>query len=46
VTSRSYHTGGVNVLFMDGAVTIVTNTITQATWRALGTRAGAEVVGD
>ncbi|MBX7106464.1 MAG: DUF1559 domain-containing protein [Gemmataceae bacterium] len=45
VTARSYHTGGVNVMFMDGSVQFVTNSITQATWRALGTRAGSEVVG-
>ena len=46
VTSRSYHTGGVNVLLMDASVRFVTNGISQATWRALGTRAGGEVVGD
>ena len=46
VTSRSYHSGGVNVLFMDGSVRFVRNAIPLATWRALGTRAGGEVVGD
>ena len=45
VTSRSYHGNGVNVLLLDGSVTFVTSSITQATWRALGTRAGGEVVG-
>jgi prepilin-type N-terminal cleavage/methylation domain-containing protein/prepilin-type processing-associated H-X9-DG protein len=45
VTSRSYHTGGVNVLLMDGSVRFVTNGVSTATWRALGTRAGGEVVG-
>jgi prepilin-type processing-associated H-X9-DG protein len=43
VTSRSYHTGGVNVLLMDGSVRFVRDTIPQATWRALATRAGGEV---
>src|SRR5436189_1511306 len=33
---------GVNVLFMDGSVRFSTNSIPQATWRALGTRAGSE----
>jgi prepilin-type processing-associated H-X9-DG protein len=46
VTSRSYHTSGVNVLLMDGSVRFVGNSIPQATWRALGTRAGGEVLGD
>jgi prepilin-type N-terminal cleavage/methylation domain-containing protein/prepilin-type processing-associated H-X9-DG protein len=46
VTSRSYHPGGVNIALMDGSVRFVANTITQATWRALGTRAGGEVASD
>jgi prepilin-type N-terminal cleavage/methylation domain-containing protein/prepilin-type processing-associated H-X9-DG protein len=46
VTSRSYHTGAVNVLLMDGSVRAVNNGIAPATWRALGTRAGGETVGD
>jgi len=45
VTSRSYHTQGVNVLLMDGSVRFVRNAVSLATWRALGTRAGGEVVG-
>jgi prepilin-type processing-associated H-X9-DG protein len=45
VTSRSYHTGGVNALLMDGSVRFVSNGISTTTWRALGTRAGGEVIG-
>jgi prepilin-type processing-associated H-X9-DG protein len=45
VNSRSYHSGGVNALFMDGSVRFVSNSIPQLTWRALGTRNGGEVVG-
>jgi prepilin-type N-terminal cleavage/methylation domain-containing protein/prepilin-type processing-associated H-X9-DG protein len=45
VTSRSYHSGGVNVLLMDGSVRFVGNAISTTTWRALGTRAGGEVLG-
>ena len=44
LTSRSYHTGLVNVFFMDGSVRTITSTIDQTTWRSLGTRAGGEVV--
>jgi prepilin-type N-terminal cleavage/methylation domain-containing protein len=46
VTSRSFHTGGVNTVFMDGSVHFISNTVSPTTWRALGTRAGGEVVGD
>ncbi|MBN9524474.1 DUF1559 domain-containing protein [bacterium] len=43
VTARSFHTGGVNALLLDGSVRFVTNQTTRATWQALGTRAGGEV---
>jgi prepilin-type N-terminal cleavage/methylation domain-containing protein/prepilin-type processing-associated H-X9-DG protein len=46
VTSRSYHTGGVNALLMDGSVRFVRDSVTQAVWRSLGSRAGGEVAGD
>lgn len=42
--ARSYHPGGVHVLFNDGSVRYVADTINNATWRALGTRSGGEVV--
>ncbi|MBI1324227.1 DUF1559 domain-containing protein [bacterium] len=44
VTARSYHPGGVNILMMDGSVRFGKNKIAQPIWRALGTRAGAEVI--
>jgi prepilin-type N-terminal cleavage/methylation domain-containing protein len=44
VTSRSFHAGIVNVLFMDGSARSISNNIDLATWRALATRAGGEVV--
>jgi prepilin-type processing-associated H-X9-DG protein len=44
MTARSYHPGGVNTLYMDGAVRFTSNSIPQLTWRALGTRNGGEVV--
>jgi prepilin-type processing-associated H-X9-DG protein len=43
VTARSYHTGGVNALRMDGSVRFQSNSVRQEVWRALGTRAGGEV---
>jgi prepilin-type N-terminal cleavage/methylation domain-containing protein/prepilin-type processing-associated H-X9-DG protein len=42
-TARSYHPGGVNVLFADGSVRFVRDGVELATWRALATRAGGEV---
>jgi prepilin-type N-terminal cleavage/methylation domain-containing protein/prepilin-type processing-associated H-X9-DG protein len=44
--ARSRHVGGVNLLLCDGSVRFVANGISFATWQALGTRAGNEVVGD
>ena len=44
--ARSYHTGIVHVLLMDGSVRGISENINLATWRALGTRAGSEVVGE
>lgn len=40
----SAHTGGVQFLFGDGSVHMISNTITQQTYDALATRAGGEVV--
>jgi prepilin-type processing-associated H-X9-DG protein len=40
----SHHPGGVNVLFGDGSVKFIKDSVNLTTWRALGTRAGSEVV--
>jgi prepilin-type N-terminal cleavage/methylation domain-containing protein/prepilin-type processing-associated H-X9-DG protein len=45
-TANSNHTQGVNVLFCDGSVHFISYNIDLATWRALGTRNGGEVVSD
>jgi hypothetical protein len=42
--ARSRHTGGVNVLIGDGTVRFVTNSVTLAMWRSLGTMNGNEVI--
>ena len=42
--ASSFHTGGINVLFGDGSVRFVRNTIAPATWEAIGTRTGGETV--
>ncbi len=46
ITARSYHPGGVNALLMDGSVRFVKDSIQQNVWRALGTRAGGEAIGE
>jgi prepilin-type N-terminal cleavage/methylation domain-containing protein len=44
ITSRSYHVGGVNASYMDGSVHFVANLVDLATWQALSTRAGGEII--
>jgi prepilin-type N-terminal cleavage/methylation domain-containing protein/prepilin-type processing-associated H-X9-DG protein len=44
VPPSSRHPGGVNVLFGDGAVKFVKDSVSLVTWRALGTRNGGEVI--
>lgn len=45
-TARSWHGPGVNAAMADGAVRFVSESIDLQIWRALGTRSGAERVGD
>jgi prepilin-type N-terminal cleavage/methylation domain-containing protein/prepilin-type processing-associated H-X9-DG protein len=44
IAARSFHSGGVNVGFADGSVRFIKDSINLNTWRALGTRAGNEVI--
>jgi prepilin-type N-terminal cleavage/methylation domain-containing protein/prepilin-type processing-associated H-X9-DG protein len=44
--ARSRHSGGVNILLGDGSVRFIRNSIDLATWRALGTMNGGEVLGN
>ncbi|MCR9198247.1 MAG: DUF1559 domain-containing protein [Planctomycetaceae bacterium] len=46
ITSRSYHTGIVQVTLMDGSARSISENIDLGVWRALGTRAGGEVLGE
>ena len=46
ITSRSYHTGIVQVALVDGSARTISSNIDLSIWRSLGTRAGGEVVGD
>jgi len=43
-SARSYHPGGVNLVFADGHVSFVTSHIDVETWRAFGTRNGGELI--
>ena len=44
ITSRSFHTGGVNTVRADGSVSFVSDTISLITWQAFSTRNGGEVI--
>jgi prepilin-type N-terminal cleavage/methylation domain-containing protein len=46
VTSRSYHTGIVQSLLMDGAVRSISENIDLNTWRNLGQRSDGNVLGE
>jgi prepilin-type processing-associated H-X9-DG protein len=46
LSARSYHPGGVNVVFADGSGRFMANRISPSTWIALGTRAGGEPITD
>ena len=44
ITARSLHPGGVNSLLADGHVQFIKDSINVATWQALGSRNGGEVI--
>ncbi|HWL09905.1 MAG TPA: DUF1559 domain-containing protein [Planctomicrobium sp.] len=46
VPSRSYHTGIVNSLMMDGAVRTISENINLTTWQNLGQRGDGNVIGE
>ncbi len=41
---RSFHPGGVNMLFLDGHVQFIKNSVSLVAFRAISTRAGGEVI--
>src|SRR5262249_50244446 len=43
LTVRSRHTGGVTILFGDGSVRFVSDSVAPMTWRSIFTMAGGEV---
>jgi prepilin-type processing-associated H-X9-DG protein len=43
-TVSSHHSGGVNVLMADGSVKFIKDSISAATWWALGSKDGGEVI--
>lgn len=46
MSASSRHAGGVNVLFGDGRVRMVSEYVDPATWRGLGTTRGSEILND
>ncbi len=44
--ARSQHPGGVNVLFCDGHVDFVKDSVSPATWKAISTRDGGETISE
>ncbi len=40
----SHHPGGVNLLFGDGSVRFIKDSVNLVVWQALGTRAGGEII--
>jgi prepilin-type processing-associated H-X9-DG protein len=42
--ARSYHPGGVNLLFCDGHVAFIKDSVNLLTWQAISTRGGGETV--
>jgi len=44
VSSRSYHTGVVNVVLVDGSVQTISESIDLRIWQAYSTRSGGEIV--
>ena len=46
MVTQSAHTQGVNVCLCDGSVRFVRDSVSVATWRAVGSRDGGEVVGN
>lgn len=46
ITARSHHVGGVHSVLADGSVKFTSNSIDLGVWRAAGTRAGGETLGE
>jgi prepilin-type N-terminal cleavage/methylation domain-containing protein len=46
ITSRSHHSGSVNIFLADGSSRSVGDTVELSIWRALGTVRGEELLGD
>jgi prepilin-type N-terminal cleavage/methylation domain-containing protein/prepilin-type processing-associated H-X9-DG protein len=44
IGASSNHPGGVNVLFLDGTVKFIKNTVNPNAWWAIATRAGGEII--
>ncbi len=46
LAARSYHTGGAQIVLADGSVRFASENIDENVWRAIGSKAGGEVIGE
>ncbi len=46
LTASSLHAGGIHVALADGSVRFISESIDLKVWRAMGTRAGGDIIGD
>jgi prepilin-type N-terminal cleavage/methylation domain-containing protein len=46
LAARSFHVGGAHVVLADGAVRFASDNIDEMVWRAVGSKAGNEVIGE
>jgi prepilin-type processing-associated H-X9-DG protein len=44
MAASSNHPGGLNILFMDGSVRFIKNSVSYAAWHGMGTIQGNEVI--
>ena len=46
LAARSYHTGGAQIVLLDGSVRFASDNVDDTIWRSVGSMAGGEVIGE